>query len=383
MTEPVQSQRTQLRVIAFLLAGMLVGLSLVASGTIVDSVYVHHNDASPPGVPISDSPFADLAREPTDPVYGRILSEQPLLIAFHVPQPHLGQNQALAIAAAFLEPHLPANESLTLEQAWLCLPDWAQYAIPPRWVLMFTNFTLTIDAVTGTIWMYKNGFASSTNGNESSTIPESEAQSRACAFLRLHNISLPANAYYLGAKSYAAYGLPEYWITFIHVEAQAIIHEDELRIIVNLVTGEVSSYNRCWIGLPAVSTTGILAGNYVASQVVASLENASAYSVDAVLLKLTCEPNLSQDQFVLRLCWVTTLRDKAHGYLLADVVNDAFSGEYLGMNYYAAGGGSPPRLVNGYAGLDIGVLGLAAACLVAAAAYLAIRRRAARNTPVR
>jgi hypothetical protein len=282
------------------------------------------------------------------------------------------------IAQDFLEPHLPSNTTLQLENSFLVSSDVGiGYPIPPRWLFIFSNFSLVVDAITGKILDYENRYARLIDENASATISTEEAQSLALTFMTFHNLSVPVSARYLGGVNESYYEVPTCWFQFHHYEDQVKIYHDRIRIGVNLVTGEVINFGYTWIEVPALEPGMILSARAASSLLLDTLEDPSAYRLNMPVLTLTEVPSPPDSRptvWVLRLCWVAKLYSQPRGNLVADLFSDAYTGEYLGKSVYREAE-SPQILLAPFTRWIIGVLVLIVALGVAGITYIVLRHR--------
>lgn len=377
MFQKTRHQLSKFKILASFGIGILLAISLVGSSLVLDNLSIQYTD-DPPGVPVLESPFASLVNQSNDLSYGQIINQRPLLIRFYPPHAALGEAQAFTIAHAFLTPHIPPNASLELEYNELVSSDpGIGYPIPPRWLLIFSSFILTIDAVTGKILGYENNYARLIDENAIATISQEEAQSLALSFMTFHNLSIPASAQYLSAMNESYYDVPTCWFMFNHLEEQVKIYNDEIRIGVNLVTGEIIYFSYTWIEVPAFEIGMILSARAAGLLLVDMLEDPYTYRLSMPVLMLTeipSSPDSVPNEWVLRLCWVAKLYNRARGNLVADMFCDAFTGEYLGMRVYR-GAESLHILPAPFTRWFIGVLVLIVAVIIAVSIYVVLRRR--------
>lgn len=357
-----------------------MAVGLVGLGVVVDDLSMQGTDVLP-GIPVLESPFASQVSQSNETSTGRIISDRPLLIRLYVPSAALGEAQALTIAQDFLEPHLPPNTTLQLEDSFLVSSDpGSGNPIPPRWLFIFANFVLVVDAATGKILDYKNRYARLRDENAIATISPEEAQSLALTFMTFHNLSIPVSARYLNGWTGSYYNVPTCWFRFNHYEEQVKICYDEIWIGVSLVTGDVIYFSYTWIDVPALETGMILSARAAGLLLLDTLEDPVAYRLSTPVLTLTEVPSPPDSRptvWVWRLCWVAKLYSQTRGTLVADLFSDAFTGEYLGQSVYR-GGESPHIFLAPFARWFIGVLVLIVALGVAVSTYVVLRRRSLR-----
>ncbi len=370
-------QLSQYKIFACVCFGVLLALSLVGSSVVLDNLATQSTDGLP-GVPALESPFASLVNQSNETSTGRIISDRPLLIRLFLPSATLGEAQALMIAQDFLEPHLPPNTTLQLENSFLVFSDVGiGYPIPPRWLFIFSNFSLVVDTVTGNILDYENRYARLIDENATATISTEEALTLALTFMTFHNLSIPVSARYLGDVNESYYEVPTSLFQFHHYEDQVKIYHDRIRIGVNLVTGDVIYFGYTWIEVPAFETGMILSARAASSLLFDTLEDPSAYRLSTPVLTLTEVPSPPDSRptvWVVRLCWVANLYSRAWGSLVADLFSDAYTGEYLGKSVYR--GAESPQILNApFTRWIIGVLVIIIALGIAGITYVILRRR--------
>ncbi|MFX1565999.1 MAG: hypothetical protein ACFFCH_08425 [Promethearchaeota archaeon] len=326
----------------------------------------------------------------TQPVFGEIINQNPLLVEFSFPTPSIQLDQALSIAQSLLTPHLPPSVSLDLEDSALLpfVPD--MHPIPPRWALDFNGCSVTVDAVTGVVLDYVNSYVVSVPDNDSSIISEDEALLSAIAFMSAHNILIPPNARFVGTRSYHPIQ-PEYWIRFTHYEGPINIFLEEINIGVDLISGQVFHYHRWWTGIPPLIIEGVAENETVMIFLMDWLIHSSPFNInDTVIgepsLMLTRGPGCvssEPDTTVLRLFWVTRLRDADLGFLLSEVLSDAFTGEVEGRVDYRGGESFTFVIPSSESALNvvierrviIGIIGLSISVIIASSLYYVFRRR--------
>lgn len=366
----------------------LIAASLTVVGFQINTLLAY--DDKLPGVPISRSVFMDVVDYRNQPVFGKVINQTPLLVEFSFPHYSIQLNQALSIAQSLITPHLPPNVSLELEHSELLpfLPN--RHPIPPRWVLDFNGCSVTVDAVTGVVLDYVNDYVVSVPDNASSIISEDEALLAAIAFMSAHNILIPANARFVGARGYHPIQ-PEYWIRFMHYEGPVNIFLEEINIGVDLISGQVFRYHRWWTGIPPMIIEGVADNETVMAFLMDWLIHSSPFNInDTVIgepsLMLTRGPGCissEPDTTVLRLFWVTRLRDADLGFLLSEVLSDAFTGEVEGRRDYRGDESFTFVIPSSESALNvvigrrviIGITGLSISVIIASCLFCVFRRR--------
>lgn len=301
--------------------------------------------AALPGVPVSETVFADLARDEPDAVMlqGGILNETQESVFMRVDYndlPRIDIALAIEVALDFFSrnPYL-AEMNLTLDSQWTILDG-----VP--WRLRFlgeTDVYISINALSAKVW----GFCADMRGsplfvrnlNKTEQFTEAEVEQKALEFLSSNGYTLSRYARYSGPTLGNHYGMLShdvFSLSFYNVVNETVVTHNEayygptyspgpLSLAVDPETGEVVAFHYRWTHISYIPVRGIITPERAEHAAVDYLlQTRNVTGIEIISSALLFERIGSYHNMVFRLCWVVYTAAE-EGFV---VHIDAVSGSY-------------------------------------------------------
>ena len=295
------------------LISVIVALILIAS-----SVVIGTTDSStlvPPGVSLSDTPFADIATDNLTsmesvlyPSNYEVISERPYIIRVDYQGAHLiTEYEAEQAAQQFM---YKVFSNLSVQQLEIDRRVTQLFRVLPRWKLSFENINarVTVNAITGGIIGY-SGDPIMCQG-EATNEPTAEEYATTALKELGYNIPVNSRLVYIDKSDIFGTNFSTYYLQIQEVANNTMIDGEigTIKLELDGRSGGIERLQYQWIQVDEIPTNGIVSINAIVHDAVLTL----------YMIPEGDYNEIGPQEF--RLCWITSL---------GTTVLDAFTGEVL------------------------------------------------------